>query len=95
MRHQDQILAKTFLKLRSDIHKLKLQWSCEDHKDLLDDTRQDIQEVKVLKMICDRTLEHLRSDHLRKFGVTKMNIATRQFSTPINKYNNVYRYSIQ
>ncbi|CAC5403330.1 unnamed protein product [Mytilus coruscus] len=81
MRQVDQSLAKKFLKLRSDIHKLKLKWSCKEHADMIEDTKDDLEDVQALQMICDRPLEPLRSDHLRKFGVTKMNIATRRFST--------------
>ncbi|CAG2256642.1 unnamed protein product [Mytilus edulis] len=81
MRLEDQSLAKKFLKLRSDIHKLKLKWSCKEHEDMIEDTQDDIEDVQALQMICDRPLEPLRSEHLRKFGVTKMNIASRRFST--------------
>ncbi|XP_063406398.1 protein FAM167A-like [Mytilus trossulus] len=81
MRLEDQSLAKKFLKLRSDIHKLKLKWSCKEHEAMIEDTQDDIEDVQALQMICDRPLEPLRSEHLRKFGVTKMNIASRRFST--------------
>lgn len=81
MRTEDQNLARTFLKLRSDIHDLKLKWSCEDHKVMIEDTQDDLEDIRMLQMICDRPVDSLGNYHLRKLGVTKMNITSRRFST--------------
>lgn len=81
MRTEDQNLARTFLKIRSDIHELKLKWSCEDHKVMLDDTQEDLEDIRMVQMICDRPVQSPGSDDLRKLGVTKMNITSRRFST--------------
>ncbi|KAL3888198.1 hypothetical protein ACJMK2_000613 [Sinanodonta woodiana] len=82
MRFQDQELARQFLSIRHDIHQLKLQRSCEEHKEMLDDITQELEEAHELDGLCD--LPFPNSVHeftLRHIGVTRMNLSARRFST--------------
>ncbi|KAK3611263.1 hypothetical protein CHS0354_004907 [Potamilus streckersoni] len=82
MRSQDQDLARQFLSIRHDIHQLKLQKSCEEHKEMLEDITQDIEEAHELDRICDFSLpDSVNESPLRQIGVTRMNLSSRRFST--------------
>ncbi|KAL3888201.1 hypothetical protein ACJMK2_000578 [Sinanodonta woodiana] len=82
MRSQDQDLARQFLSIRHDIHQLKLQKSCEEHKEMLEDLTQDLEEAHELDRICDFSLpDFVNESPLRQIGVTRMNLSSRRFST--------------
>lgn len=76
----DQDLARRLLDLRHEIHALKLKWSCDDHQDMLEEAKCDMEESKELKVICDIPIELSQVDDLRRIGLTKMNISSRRFS---------------
>ncbi|KAL5014294.1 hypothetical protein ScPMuIL_008564 [Solemya velum] len=80
MRSQDQDLARQLLCIRHDIHKLKLQWSCEEHQEMLDDFQMDMEELHELNEICDMPLEIVNNNPLKHLGVTPLNMSSRRFS---------------
>lgn len=80
MRTQDHDLARQLLCIRQDIHKLKLQWSCEEHQEMLDDFQMDMEELHELNEICDLPLELVNNNPLKHLGVTRMNLSSRRFS---------------
>lgn len=79
MRSQDQELARTLLALRHDIHQLKLKRSYEEHKEMLDDVKCEMEEVQEMKDVCDLPIDTLQNP-LKRLGVTPMNISARRFS---------------
>lgn len=79
MRSQDQELARTLLALRHDIHQLKLKRSYEEHKEMLDNVKCEMEEVQEMKDICDLPIDTLEHP-LKRLGVTPMNISSRRFS---------------
>ncbi|KAK3611267.1 hypothetical protein CHS0354_004916 [Potamilus streckersoni] len=82
MRFQDQELARQFLSIRHDIHQLKLQRSCEEHKEMLEDITQELEEAHELDGLCDLPFPHSVNEFsLRHIGVTRMNLSARRFST--------------
>jgi hypothetical protein len=81
MRLQDQSLARQFLSIRHDMQELKLELSCEEHQDMVDDVTDDLQDIHDLHEISDIPLESVHSDNpLKHLGVTPMNITSRRFS---------------
>ena len=80
MRTQDQDIARKLLSLRHEMHALKLQWSCDDHQDMLDEAQCDLQEMHELQDICDTPLDSVQPHPLKQIGVTKMNLNARRFS---------------
>lgn len=79
MRSQDQELARTLLTLRHDIHQLKMKRSYEEHKEMLEDVKCDMEEVQEMKDICDLPID-TPENPLKRLGVTPMNISARRFS---------------
>jgi len=79
MRSQDQELARTLLALRHDIHQLKLKRSYEEHKEMLDNVKCEMEEVQEMKEVCDLPIDTLENP-LKRLGVTPMNISSRRFS---------------
>lgn len=80
MRSQDQALARTLLSLRHDIHKLKLNRSCQEHREMLDDVTKDMEEIQQLKDISDLHVDTVENP-LKHLGVTSYNLTARRFST--------------
>lgn len=80
MRSQDQALARTLLSLRHDIHKLKLNRSCQEHKEMLDGVTKDMEEIQQLKDISDLHVDTVENP-LKHLGVTSYNLTARRFST--------------
>ncbi|XP_036712727.1 protein FAM167A isoform X2 [Balaenoptera musculus] len=83
MRLQDQQLARQLMRLRSDIHKLKIEQTCDLHRRMLNDATYELEERDELSdLFCDAPLasSFSLSAPLKLIGVTKMNINSRRFS---------------
>ncbi|XP_037382445.1 protein FAM167A [Talpa occidentalis] len=83
MRLQDQQLARQLMRLRSDIHQLKIEQTCDLHRRMLNDATCELQERDELSdLLCESPLasSFSLSTPLRLIGVTKMNINSRRFS---------------
>ncbi|XP_033727688.1 protein FAM167B-like [Pecten maximus] len=81
MRILDQSLAKKLLNLRHEMHSLKLKWSCDDHKEMMEEVTCDLEERQVLQDVCDQPLGPVDINPLKQLGVTRMNLSARRFST--------------
>ena len=76
------MLARQLLSLRHEIHKLKLQRSCAEHREMLEDVTMDIEEIHQLQEITDIPLTDSMNDTpLKHLGVTRMHLSARRFST--------------
>ncbi|XP_008578087.1 PREDICTED: protein FAM167A [Galeopterus variegatus] len=83
MRLQDQHLARQLMRLRGDIHKLKIEQTCRLHRKMLNDATYELEERDELSdLFCDSPLaaSFSLSTPLKLIGVTKMNISSRRFS---------------
>ncbi|KAL8558773.1 hypothetical protein ACOMHN_043716 [Nucella lapillus] len=80
LRRQDQSLARQLLGIRHELSNLRLAASCEEHRDLLDDAEDHVQELRELSCFVDFPPELLTSSSLKHIGVTKMNLSSRRFS---------------
>lgn len=80
MRTQDQDIARKLLSLRHEMNALKLQWSCDEHKEMLEEAQCDLEEMHELQDICDTPLDSVQPHQLKQIGVTKMNLNARRFS---------------
>ncbi|XP_051264805.1 protein FAM167A [Dicentrarchus labrax] len=83
MRLQDQQLARQLMRLRNDIHKLKIEQTCHLHRRMLNDATFGLEERDELSDLlceCPVTPGLGLSAPLRLIGVTKMNINSRRFS---------------
>ncbi|XP_058144013.1 protein FAM167A [Dasypus novemcinctus] len=83
MRLQDQQLARQLMRLRSDIHQLKIEQTCHLHRRMLNDATFELEERDELSdLFCDPPLaaSYGLSTPLKLIGVTKMNINSRRFS---------------
>lgn len=83
MRLQDQQLARQLMRLRSDIHQLKIEQTCNLHRRMLNDATFEMEERDELSdLLCDSPLapSFSLSTPLKLIGVTKMNINSRRFS---------------
>lgn len=80
MRAVDHNLATQLLTLRNDIHRLKLERSCENHQDLLEDVKDELSERETLSAVCDIPYDMADDNPLKHLGVTRMNICSRRFS---------------
>ncbi|KAF3849803.1 hypothetical protein JOQ06_004824 [Pogonophryne albipinna] len=83
MRMQDQQLARQLMRLRSDIHQLKIEQTCHQHRRMLNDATfgmEERDELSDLLCECPVTPGLGLSAPLRLIGVTKMNINSRRFS---------------
>ncbi|XP_059745247.1 protein FAM167A isoform X2 [Bos taurus] len=81
MRLQDQQLARQLMRLRSDIHKLKIEQTCDLHRRMLNDATYELEERDELSdLFCDAPLasSFSLSAPLKLIGVTKMNINSRR-----------------
>lgn len=82
MRLQDQVLARQLLSLRHEIHQIKLQRSCAEHREMLEDVTMDIEEVHEIQEISDIPLtDSMNETPLKHLGVTRMHLSARRFST--------------
>jgi len=79
MKSQDQVLARTLLTLRHDIHQLKLKRSCEAHKELMEDVKSDMEDLQEIRDISDSPIDAL-DNPFKHLGVTPMNFSSRRFS---------------
>lgn len=82
MRLVDQALARQLLTLRHEIQDIRLRWSCEDHRSLVEDIQIELEELQYLGEIIDIPV-HLLEFHnpLKHWGVTKLNLNNKRFST--------------
>lgn len=85
MRSMDKNLAKNLLSLRREINKLKLEMSCQEHEDLLEDAQDELEALQELSEMCDYPLDELNFGEtlrpLKNIGVTRLNLSARRFST--------------
>ncbi|XP_018422057.1 PREDICTED: protein FAM167B [Nanorana parkeri] len=83
MQALDHQLARQLMLLRSRISQLKIEQTCERHKEMLDDATFDLEgcdeDFDLLCNIPPRAAFSL-STPLKHIGVTKMNINSRRFS---------------
>uniref|UniRef100_A0A4W3JEB5 Family with sequence similarity 167 member B n=1 Tax=Callorhinchus milii TaxID=7868 RepID=A0A4W3JEB5_CALMI len=83
MQSLDHQLARRLICLRREIHRLKVEQACHQHKEMLDDVTYDLEVCEEESdLLCDIPLKaafHL-STPLKHIGVTKMNINSRRFS---------------
>lgn len=82
MRSEDEVLARKLLSIRQDIHKLKLQRSCQEHQEMLEDVTMDMEENYVINEISDIPItDSVNHTPLKHLGVTRMHLSARRFST--------------
>ncbi|XP_063810336.1 protein FAM167B [Pseudophryne corroboree] len=83
MQSSDHLLARKLMQLRSRISQLKIEQTCERHKEMLDDATYDLEDCDedsdLLCNIPPRAAFSL-STPLKHIGVTRMNINSRRFS---------------
>ncbi|XDV43232.1 hypothetical protein PO909_011748 [Leuciscus waleckii] len=71
MQMQDNRLARQLIRLRVEIHRLKVEQVCHRHKEMLDDATYELEE-------CEEDSDLLST--LKHIGLTKMNLNSRRFS---------------
>jgi hypothetical protein len=83
MRGEDQTLARRLISIRQEIHELKLEWSCDEHRMILEEAREELDEDDLLAELCDSPL-HIGPQGpmapFKELGITRMNISRRRFS---------------
>ena len=80
MKKQDQELARQLVSLRHEIRQIKLQKTCDEHREMLDDMEQQLAEREEMSELCDLPVDQMSPAPLKQMGVTRMNIASRRFS---------------
>ncbi|XP_069751171.1 protein FAM167A isoform X2 [Narcine bancroftii] len=83
MQSLDHQLARKLICLRREIHRLKVEQVCHQHKEMLDDVTYGLEECEEESdLLCDIPLKAAfsLSTPLKHIGVTKMNINSRRFS---------------
>ncbi|XP_064652288.1 protein FAM167A-like [Lineus longissimus] len=83
MRGEDQAIARRLITIRQEIHELKLEWSCDEHKMVLEEAREELDEDDLLAELCDSPLDIGPLSPMAPFkelGITRMNISRRRFS---------------
>ncbi|KAM9777926.1 protein FAM167A [Neosynchiropus ocellatus] len=83
MQVQDNLLARQLIRLRVEIHRLKVEQVCHRHKEMLDDATYELEECgEESDLLCDIPLKatFALSTPLKHLGLTKMNINSRRFS---------------
>ncbi|XP_074516783.1 protein FAM167B [Sebastes fasciatus] len=83
MQVQDNLLARQLIRLRADIHRLKVEQVCDRHKEMLDDATYELEECgEESDLLCDIPMKaaFALSGPLKHLGLTKMNINSRRFS---------------
>lgn len=72
MQAQDRQLAGQLLRLRAQLHQLKVDQACHQHQELLDEAELELELEPWACLALTRSLRHL--------GLTRMNISTRRFT---------------
>ncbi|XP_032355432.1 protein FAM167A [Etheostoma spectabile] len=83
MQVQDNRLARQLIRLRVEIHRLKVEQVCGRHKEMLDDATYELEECgEESDLLCDIPMKaaFALSTPLKHLGLTKMNINSRRFS---------------
>ncbi|XP_029982106.1 protein FAM167A [Sphaeramia orbicularis] len=83
MQVQDNRLARQLIRLRAEIHRLKVEQVCDRHKEMLDDASFELEECgEESDLLCDIPMKaaFALSTPLKHLGLTKMNINSRRFS---------------
>lgn len=83
MKIQDNRLARQLIRLRVEIHRLKVEQVCDRHKEMLDDASYELEECEEESdLLCDIPMKaaFALSTPLKHLGLTKMNINSRRFS---------------
>ncbi|KAJ8333106.1 hypothetical protein SKAU_G00420020 [Synaphobranchus kaupii] len=83
MQLQDNRLARQLIRLRVEIHRLKVEQVCHRHKEMLDDATYELEECEEESdLLCDIPMKaaFALSTPLKHLGLTKMNINSRRFS---------------
>uniref|UniRef100_A0A1A8M5M5 Family with sequence similarity 167, member B n=2 Tax=Nothobranchius TaxID=28779 RepID=A0A1A8M5M5_9TELE len=83
MQVQDNHLARQLIRLRVEIHRLKVEQVCHRHKEMLDDATYELEECEEESdLLCDIPMKaaFALSTPLKHLGLTKMNINSRRFS---------------
>ncbi|XP_068194970.1 protein FAM167B [Antennarius striatus] len=83
MQLQDNRLARQLIRLRGEIHRLKVEQVCNRHKEMLDDASFELEECgEESDLLCDIPMKaaFALSTPLKHLGLTKMNINSRRFS---------------
>ncbi|XP_047467879.1 protein FAM167A [Mugil cephalus] len=83
MQVQDNRLARQLIRLRAEIHRLKVEQVCDRHKEMLDDATYELEECgEESDLLCDIPMKaaFALSTPLKHLGLTKMNINSRRFS---------------
>ncbi|KAK0049737.1 protein FAM167B [Biomphalaria pfeifferi] len=82
LQRQDQELANQFLTIRQTLNNLRWNAQCHSHEQLLEEVEDDIEDLRDLSRVVDTPADLFSStSFLRHFGLTRMNITTRRFST--------------
>ncbi|XP_019403363.1 PREDICTED: protein FAM167B isoform X1 [Crocodylus porosus] len=83
MQAVDHQLARQLMQLRGQIHRLKVEQACHQHKEMLDDATfglEGCEEDSDLLCNIPPKAAFLLSTPLKHIGVTRMNINSRRFS---------------
>lgn len=83
MQVQDNHLARQLIRLRGEIHRLKVEQVCHRHKEMLDNATYELEECgEESDLLCDIPMKaaFALSTPLKHLGLTKMNINSRRFS---------------
>ncbi|KFV75062.1 Protein FAM167A, partial [Dryobates pubescens] len=83
MQALDQRLAQQLMRLRAQLHRLKVEQACHQHKEMLDDATfglEGCEEDSDLLCNIPPKAAFLLSMPLKHIGVTRMNINSRRFS---------------
>lgn len=83
MQMQDNRLARQLIRLRGEIHRLKVEQVCHRHKEMLDDATYELEECEEESdLLCDIPMKaaFALSTPLKHLGLTKMNLNSRRFS---------------
>ncbi|XP_033727137.1 uncharacterized protein LOC117316583 isoform X2 [Pecten maximus] len=80
LREQDESLAHQLLDIRRTIHELKLDWSCENHREMLMEAEDEIKENRNLKRVSDLPEHHTLDCILRDKGMTRIKRGDRKYS---------------
>ncbi|XP_061453538.1 protein FAM167B [Rhineura floridana] len=83
MQTLDHQLARQLMGLRAQIHRLKVEQACHQHKEMLDDATFELEGCdEDSDLLCNipPKMAFLLSTPLKHIGVTRMNINSRRFS---------------
>ncbi|XP_060640123.2 protein FAM167B [Anolis sagrei] len=83
MQAVDHSLARQLMSLRAQIHRLKVEQACHQHKEMLDDATFELEGCEEdSDLLCNipPKMAFLLSTPLKHIGLTRMNINARRFS---------------